>query len=194
MGRVIYSMNVTLDGYVASADGGLDWSIVDDEIHSFWNDQVARTDAEVYGRRLHEVMAYWRTAEQDPDALPVMREFARIWNSKPKIVFSRTLERLEPEAEADPLTRLERTDIVDALPGLQEEFPGDLSVGGPTIAAELVRRDLVDVYIVAVHPVVLGSGIPFWPSLDRPLSLRLTERREFRSGIVALTYERVREE
>lgn len=186
MGRLIYLMNVSLDGYVEDADHRLDWSLVDDELHGWFNEESRRTDAFLYGRRLHDVMRYWRTADQDPDATPVMLEFARIWNATPKIVFSRTLE---PDP-ADPATRIVRGDPIEELGRLRREFPGDLSVGGPTLAAAFVRRDLVDVYRLVVHPVAIGGGTPYWPSLDRPLGLRLTETRAFASGVFALTYER----
>jgi dihydrofolate reductase len=189
MGRLIYLMNVSLDGYVESADGGIDWTVVDEELHTWFNDETARTDAFLYGRRLHEVMAYWQTSDEDPDATPAMLEFGRIWRQRPKIVFSRTLAAPEP-ADAATNTRIVRTDPVAELGRLKDEFPGDLSVGGPTLAAEFVRQDLVDVYQLVIHPVIVGAGKPFWPSLDRPRNLRLFERREFASGVVELGYER----
>lgn len=189
MGRLIYLMNVSLDGFVNTPDGSVDWTVVDEELHSWFNDETARTDAFLYGRRLHEVMAYWQTSDEDPNATPAMLEFGRIWRQRPKIVFSSTLPAPEP---ADPAanTRVVRTDPVAELARLQDEIPGDLSVGGPSLAAEFVRRDLVDVYRLVVHPVVLGAGTPFWPALDRPRNLRLFERREFGSGAVELGYER----
>src|SRR5258708_2672037 len=93
MGSLIYLMNVSLDGFVETIDRGLEWTRMDEELHSWFNDQERAVDAELYGRRLYEVMnAYWPTAELDPSATEVELEFARVWNATPRIVFSTTLE------------------------------------------------------------------------------------------------------
>src|SRR6266516_6413215 len=94
-GRVIYSMNVSLDGFVETTDRGLDWVIVDEELHTFFNDQARETGAFVYGRRMYEVMAdYWPTADENPSAPEYEVDFARIWKRVPKVVFSKTLEHV----------------------------------------------------------------------------------------------------
>jgi dihydrofolate reductase len=187
MGRLIYMLNVSLDGYVETPDRSLDWATVDDELHAWFNERTRELDASIYGRRLYEVMAaYWPTAEADPASTETEREFARIWNAMPKIVFSRTLESVAWNS------RLVRGDIGDELARLRREFTGDLDVGGATLAAEFIRRGLVDKYCLVVHPVVLGAGTPFFPALDSPIPLRLVERREFRSGVTCLGYEVVR--
>ncbi len=85
MGKLIYTMNVSLDGYVETTDRALDWSIVDEELHSWFNDQTRSLDAELYGRRMYELMAaYWPGVESDPSATETEREFARIWNAMPR--------------------------------------------------------------------------------------------------------------
>jgi dihydrofolate reductase len=184
MGRLIYLMNVSLDGFVETPDHGLGWANVDNEIHAWFNDQERSADASLYGRRLYEVMtAYWPTAEDDPSATEVTRDFARIWNAKPKIVFSRTLDRVEGNS------RLVSGDVGDQLARLRDEFDGDLYVGGPTLAAQFIERGLVDAYRLVVHPVVLGAGTPFFPNLERPIGLRLVETRTYSSGAVYLGYD-----
>lgn len=96
MGKLIYLMNVSLDGFVETRDHSLDWASIDDELHSWFNDQMRGSDAEIYGRRLYEVMAaHWPTAESDPAAGSVEIDFARIWNATPKIVFSNSLESID---------------------------------------------------------------------------------------------------
>lgn len=187
MGRLIYLMNVSLDGFVAAPDGSLDWATVDEELHAWFNERTRALDAEIYGRRLYELMAaHWPTAGSDPTAGAVEREYAAIWNALPKVVFSRTLERVEWNS------RLVHGDVGEALGRLREEFTGDLSVGGPTLAAEFIRRGLVDEFGLVVHPVILGAGTPYLPPLETPIRLRLIERREFASGAVHLRYETVR--
>jgi dihydrofolate reductase len=183
LGKLIYLMNVSLDGYVETLDHSLAWTHVDDEIHAWFNDQLRATDASLYGRRLYEVMAaHWPTAESDPSATPVTLDFARIWNATPKIVFSRSLESVVGNS------RLVRGDVGEELAKLKEEFDGDLAVGGPTLASAFIERGLVDEYRLVVHPVVLGAGTPFFPRLDRPIGLRLLETRTFASGVVYLGY------
>ena len=177
MGKLIYTLNVSLDGYIETPDHGLDWANVDDELHSWFNDELRTIDASLYGRRLYEVMAaYWPTGETDPDATETTREFARIWNAVPRFVFSTTLEEVQWNS------RLVRGDVGEVLARIREEFDGDLEVGGPTLAAEFIRRGLVDEYRLVVHPVVLGAGTPFFPPLDEPLRLRLVDTRRFASG------------
>lgn len=183
MGKLIYLMNVSLDGFVETPDHSLDWTFVDDELHSWFNDRERGLDASLYGRRLYEVMAdYWPTGESDPEATETMRDFARIWNAMPKIVFSTSLESV------DFNSRLVTGDVGEELAKLRAEFDGDLGVGGPTLAAEFIKRGLVDEYQLIIHPVVLGAGTPFFPPLDRPIGLELIETRTFASGVVYLGY------
>lgn len=185
MGNLVYLMNVSLDGFVETLDHSLDWTIVDDELHEWFNDQSRAADAFLYGRRLYEVMsAYWPTAEADPSATDVMRDFARIWNATPKIVFSSSLRAVEGNS------RLARGDAAEELERVRREFSGEVSVGGPTLAADFIRRGLVDEYRLVVHPVILGGGTPFFPSLDGPLDLRLVDMRRFASGAMYLGYAR----
>ena len=183
MGRLVYFMNVSLDGYIESADGDLDWSVVDDELHAWFNEQSRTTDAFLYGRRLYETMAaYWPTAESDPEANEVMLEFARIWNATPKVVFSSSLTSVESNC------RLVNGDVGELLERLRSEFDGDLSVGGATLAASFIARGLVDEYRLVVHPVILGGGKSFFPALPARNALRLVETHRFGSGVVYLRY------
>ncbi len=183
MGKLIYSMNVSLDGFGETRDHGLDWATVDDELHTWFNDQAKTLDATLYGRRMYELMAdYWPTGEDDPAATHAMREFSHIWKPMPKIVFSTSLRRVEHNA------RLVHGDVGTVLESLRREFDGDLDVGGPNLAGQFVRRELVDEYRLIIHPVVLGAGTPFWPALDAPLTVRLVETRTFGSGAELRTY------
>jgi dihydrofolate reductase len=186
MGKLIYNLNVSLDGFVESVDNGLDWSIVDDELHTWFNDRSRSLDAELYGRRIYELMAaYWPGVESDPSATETEREFARIWNAMPRIVFSRTLEAVRPGC------RLVAGDVAVRLAEIRSEFRGDLGVAGATLASEFIERGLVDEYRLVVHPVILGAGRPFFPALPDRIGLRLRETRTFGSGVVYLGYETV---
>jgi dihydrofolate reductase len=183
MGKLIYCMNVSTDGFIATVDRSLDWTAVDDELHSWFNDHARGVEASLYGRRLWEVMAaFWPTGEKDPSSTEVMREFARIWNRTPKIVFSSTLDHVGDGA------RLVRGDVAEILGGVRREFDGDLEVGGANLAGQFVRRGLVDEYRLVIHPVVLGTGVPFWPELDAPLRLSQVDERRFASGVELRSY------
>ena len=183
MGRLIYTLNVSLDGFIETSDHSLDWSVNDDELLTWFNDRARGLAASLYGRRLYELMsAYWPTAQDDPAATEPMREFGRLWLGIPKIVFSSTL------TSVDWNSRLVRGDVGEQLARLRTELDGDFEVGGPTLASAFIRRGLVDRYELVVHPVILGSGTPYLPPLDAPVRLRLTDTRTFASGVTYLGY------
>ena len=185
MSRVIYWMQVSLDGFVARPNGDLAWANVDEELHTFANEQARALGTFLYGRRMYEVMAgYWPTAQLDPSTPPVEREFARIWNDRPRIVFSKTLERVEGN------TRLLREVVPEEIVALKARPGNDMGLGGADLAATFMRLGLIDDYLLLVHPVVLGSGIPGFPPLETTTRLRLVETRAFRSGVVYLRYRR----
>ena len=188
MGRLIYTLNVSVDGFIETPDRSLDWSVADDELLRWFVERARGLGATLYGRRLYELMsAYWPTAGDDPAATETMREFGRLWLSIPKIVFSSTLTSVAWNS------RLVTGDVGEELARLREELDGDFEVAGPTLAAAFIRRGLVDAYQLVVHPVVLGSGTRFFPPLDAPLRLRLTETRTLTSGVTVLGYAADRE-
>jgi dihydrofolate reductase len=188
MGKLIYMLNVSLDGFVEGPDHGLDWPVMDDELHSWFNERTAAVDASLYGRGLYETMsAYWPTAESDPAAGSVEREYAAIWNRTPRYVFSTTLETVEHNSQL-----IRGGDIGEALAKVRAEHTGDLEVGGARLAHQFVARDLVDEYWMVVHPVVIGAGTPYWPPGGPPHRLELMHTRTFGSGVVLLAYRRNR--
>ena len=137
MGRLIYTLNVSLDGYIETPDHRLDWSSIDDELHGWFNERMREVAASLYGRGVYETMnAYWPTSEADPAATPVMREYGRIWRATPRIVFSSTLETV---AEGSRLVRGEAT---EELARVRREFDGDLEVAGATLAASFIAPAL----------------------------------------------------
>jgi dihydrofolate reductase len=184
MRKVIYSMTVSLDGFVADRDGEIDWSAPDEELHRFHNRETQELGAMLLGRRLYETMLYWETADQDPSIADYTREFAHIWQPLPKIVFSTTLETVEGNA------RLAANGVADEVAALKREPGKDIGVGGAGLASALIERDLVDEYRLFFRPVVLGGGTPFFPALDARLNLELAETRSFGSRVVYARYRR----
>jgi dihydrofolate reductase len=181
--KLIYSMSVSLDGFIAGPNGEIDWSAPDEELHRFHNQQTRELGAHLCGRQLYEVMAYWDT--DDESRLAVAQEFAGIWREIPKIVFSRTLDRVEGNA------RLVRDDIADEVTRLREQPGKEIAVGGAGLASSLMELGLIDEFRPFVHPVVLGGGTPYFPPLDQRINLELVESRKFGSGVVYLRYQRV---
>jgi dihydrofolate reductase len=182
MRKLIYSMGVSLDGFIAGPGGAIDWSAPDEELHRFHNQQMREIGAHLCGRRLYEVMTYWETADQDPAAAEYELEFAGIWKATPKIVFSTTLETVEGNA------RLARGDVAEEVATLKLQPGADLAVGGAGLASGLLAMGLVDECRLFVSPVVLGGGTPYFPALDERLGLELLEARTFGSRVVYLRY------
>lgn len=185
MRKVIYCLNVSLDGFIEDAKGSLDWGNPDEELHQFFNEQERGFDFQLYGRRMYENMAaYWPTAHTNPSAPAHEIEYARIWQSIPKIVFSKTLQQVGENA------RLVSDNIAEAVSALKAQPGKEMGVCGAGLAASFMRLDLIDEYRLVIHPVVLGGGKPIFPALDRIISLRLIETRQFGSGVVLLRYQR----
>jgi dihydrofolate reductase len=177
-------MSVSLDGYIESPNDHT-WSIPDEELHRHFNDLEAATDLFLYGRGQYEVMAaYWPTAEDNPAASEVEREYARIWQPKPKIVFSTTLEQVGWNS------RLVRGNVAEEAGRLKAQPGLTMSVGGPGLASSFMQLGLIDEYRLYVHPVILGGGKPMFPQMREKIALRLVETHTFGSGVVLLRYQR----
>jgi dihydrofolate reductase len=184
MGSVIFSMGMSLDGYIAARDGAIDWNAPDEELHGFHNEQTRALGAHLLGRRLYETMVYWETADRDPSLGRVEREFAAIWQALPKVVFSRTLDAVEGR------TRLATGTIADEVARLRSASGGDIGVGGAGLAAECARLGLLDEYRLFVSPVLLGAGTPYFPALESRVAFELVESRTFGGRVVYLRYRR----
>jgi dihydrofolate reductase len=183
--KLIYSMGVSLDGFIAGPDGEIDWSAPDEELHRFHNQQARETGPHLYGRRLYEEMTYWETVDENPSAAEHELEFARIWKDTPKIVFSTTLDKVEGNA------RLATGGAAEELATLKEQPGKDLAVGGAGLASTFIELGLVDEYRLFVSPVVLGGGTPYFPPLENRVNLELVETRTFGSRVVYMRYRRV---
>jgi dihydrofolate reductase len=175
MRNVIFSMSVSLDGYIAGPDGSFDWAAPDEEQHRFHNEQTRELSALLMGRRLYETMVYWEREDDGRGA--VSREFAEIWRELPKIVFSNTLETVEGN------TRLATSSVEEELARLD----GDVGVGGAGLAASCF--ELIDDLRLFVSPVVVGGGTPFFPAGHR-IDYEPVETRAFGRGVTYLRYRR----
>jgi dihydrofolate reductase len=182
MGRLMYIVNISLDGFIEDAQGNLDWSEPDDEELRFINDLIRPVRTHLYGRRLYETMAVWETDPNLGAASPVMHDFAELWRDADKVVYSRSLggvsttrTRIEPEFNPGAVAEMKATAV------------GDIFIGGAELAAHAIEAGLVDDYHFFVAPVVLGAGKPALPA-DVRLNLELQEERRFGNGVVYLSY------
>jgi dihydrofolate reductase len=174
---LVYSAIMSLDGYVADRDGRWDWGVPDPEVHAFVNAREKPIGTYLYGRRMYEVMVAWETLEDDALEL---REFAELWRAANKIVYSRTLRRV-----TSARTTLARAFDAEAVRALKAA--GDVSIGGPELAAEAIRAGLVDECHLYVNPVVVGGGKRALPNEVR-WDLELFEEHRFGNGVVHLGY------
>lgn len=173
---------VSLDGFAARPNGDLDWVLVDEEVHTFINNQQHEIDLYLHGRKMHDVMTFWDTADQNPELAPYALEFAKIWQTMPKIVFSTTLAQVQGKS------RLFKGDIAAEFGKMKQQPGKNMGIGGPTLAAHFMKLGLIDEVGLFVNPVVLGSGLPLFPGLDRLFKMRLVETRPFQCGVVYLRY------
>ena len=182
MRKVTCSMGVSLDGYIAGPDGAFTWSAPDEEVFRFATQEVRGLGVHLLGRRLYETMSYWKTVDQT-SLSDLEREFAAVWTSLPKVVFSTTLTSVEDGYRLAAGGLAEEVERWRARPG-----HGDIGIGGAARVAEASALDLVDEYRLRVHPVLVGGGTPFFPRAERRGDLDLLDSRPFDSGVVHLRY------
>ncbi len=182
MAKLIYMTIASLDGYVADEDGDFEWAKPDGEVHAFVNDLERPIGTHLYGRRLYELMIDWETTHTLPDQTPQTLDFAAIWQAAEKVVYSRTLDTVSTAR-----TRIERDFDPEQVGRIKASAQRDISVGGPTLAAEAIRAGLVDELHVIVNPIVLGGGMPSLPDGVR-WELELLDERAFASGVAYLRY------
>ena len=182
---VVFSMGVSVDGFIADREGRFEWSAPSEELFRFHIDEIAQLGGFLLGRRLYETMLVWETdpsfrEEEDGAA------FADLWTALPKVVFSRTLDRVEGNARLAEGSLAEEAAV--ALAATEQ----DVAVGGATLAAAAIELGLVDELRMFRHPVAVGGGTPFLPPVTEAISLELLDSRAFDSGVVFERYRRIR--
>lgn len=161
--RLIYDMNVSLDGYVDH-----DRFAPDPELFRHWIEVVREGAGSIYGRKLYEIMRYWD--QDDPAWDADQRAFADAWRAERKWVVSRTL------TEVGPGVTLISDGLEAAVRRIRDEFEGEIHVGGPVLAGALTELGLIDEYRLYMHPVVLGHGAPFFTGARPPMKVTAHER------------------
>ena len=175
---VIYSMSVSVDGFIADREGAFDWTAPSDELFRFHLERVGELGGYLLGRRLYEAMLVWDT---DPSLRvdDARSAFADVWSAIPKIVFSRTLDSVQGNA------RLAEASLAEEIAATDK----DVAIGGAGLAAAAFELGLVDELRMFRYPVVVGGGTPFLPPVTAAVPLHLIETRTFGSRVI---YERYR--
>ena len=182
MAHLIYSAISSLDGYIEDPQGGFDWAVPDEEVHSFINNLERAAGTYLYGRRMYETMQVWETDPNLAAESPLLRDFAEMWQAADKIVYSKTLAAVSTRK-----TRLERDFDPQAVRRLKEAAEQDITIGGPAFAAHAFRSGLIDECHLFLTPVIVGGGKRSLPDNVR-IELELLEERRFGNGTVFLRY------
>ena len=181
MAKLIYPAIASLDGYVADEDGEFDWAEPDEEVHTFMNDLDRAVGTFLLGRRMYDVLVPWENL-QLADQPPYIRDFAEIWRTADKIVYSRTLE-----TASSARTRIEGDFDPEAILQLKATADRDLAVGGAELAAQAFETGLVDECHPILAPIVVGGGTKALPEGLR-VELELLDERRFGNGMAYLGY------
>jgi dihydrofolate reductase len=183
LANLVYSVIASLDGYIEDASGRFDWAQPDEEVHSFVNDLTRPVGTHLLGRRMYETMVYWEDLQDLADQPRYAQDFATIWQSADKIVYSRTLQTVETAR-----TQLEHDFDPEAVGRLKAAATRDISVGGAELASRAIEAGLVDVYQLLLVPVLVGGGKRALPDDNVRANLQLVEERRFGNGTVFLGY------
>ncbi|GHJ13676.1 deaminase [Micromonospora sp. AKA38] len=183
---LMYSMSVSVDGFVADRAGSFDWTGPDDELIRFHHAEVGQLGGYLLGRRLYENMLVWETD-------PAMREteigaaFADTWRDLPKVVFSRTLDDVQGNA------RLAKASVAEEIAMALDATDKPVSIGGTVLAGAAIELGLVDELRMYRCPVVVGGGTPYLPPVTADIPLNLVETKTFSSRVIYERYRRVRD-
>jgi len=185
MRNIISLAHISLDGFLAGPDGGMDFITFNDELADHSYPLIGTADTAVYGRVTYQLMeGYWPTAGDAPDAGAHTKTHARWYNGVSKIVASRTLA-----ASKNEQVRVIADNIVDALAAEKRKPGGDIMIfGSPTLTRTLVAANLVDEWRLTLHPVILGGGLSLFPQLEKRTPLELRSSKTFRTGVIAAHY------
>lgn len=173
-------MNMTLDGFCDHTAG-----IADEELHEHYNEVLLNADLLLYGRTTYQLMeSYWPDIAQNPTGEKSMDDFAVIIDDIQKMVFSRTLEKVEWKNSI-----LKKEILKEEILELKQQSGKNILAGSPSLIVALSNLDLIDEYQICIHPVVLGTGLPLFKSITEKIDLKLLKTKVFGSGAIVLYYE-----
>jgi dihydrofolate reductase len=190
MGKLIYLITTSLDGYAADKNGKFDWAMPTEEVHAFVNNALRNVGMILMGHKLYETMKIWDeiptegTSGPMDGPSPAMNDFSKIWRGANKIVYSTSLSNVEIEN-----TKIERSFDPIAIQKLVAESDKDFDIGGPHLAAAAIKANIIDEYHQIIVPLILGGGNHWLPGGNNN-KLELEDMRKFENGFVHLQYRK----
>ena len=181
---LMYSMSVSVDGFIADREGAFGWTAPDEELFRFHLAEVRKLGSYLIGRRLYETMLVWET-DPSPRDDELGAAFADVWRAIPKVVFSRTLGTVRGNA------RLAEASVAEEVAAALEATDKDVEIGGAGLAAAAIELGLVDELRMFRNPIVVGGGTPYLPPVTEDVRLDLIETRTFGSRVIYERYRRV---
>jgi len=185
MRKIVVFMHVSLDGFVAGSDGGMDWIHVDDEIFDYAGDRTNHADTALYGRVTFDMMeGYWPTAGNSPTASKHDIEHSSWYNKVSKVVLSKSLK-----GQTRKNVRIVSDNVDQQIKEIKQAPGSEIIIfGSPSACHSLMKHGLIDEYWLFVNPVLLGEGIPLFKNIGSRTSLKLLKTKQFTSGVVLLHY------
>lgn len=186
MRKVIFQMMVSLDGFIEGPKQDLSWHLVDDEFNKYAIDLLHSIDTIIFGRIAYELFeSFWPAAMTDPSTTPDNLDIANQMNDMHKIVFSKTMEKVEWKN-----SKLIQQLVPEEITKMKQQEGKDMVIfGGAGIAQSFMRHELIDEYRIMVNPIILGKGKPLFEDMTHRMNLKLMKTRTFNSGVVMLVYE-----
>jgi dihydrofolate reductase len=191
MGKLIYLITTSLDGYAADKNGKFDWAMPTEEVHTFVNEALHNVGTILMGHKLYETMKVWDEIPTEGVSGPymdgpsqAMNDFSKIWRGANKIVYSTSLSNVEIEN-----TKIERSFDPIAIQKLVSESDKDYDIGGPNLAGQAIKANIIDEYHQIIVPLILGGG-NHWLAGGNKNKLELVDMRKFENGFVHLQYRK----
>jgi dihydrofolate reductase len=192
MGKLIYLITTSLDGYAADDNGNFDWAVPNEEVHTFVNDALRNVGTILMGRKLYETMKVWDDIPTEgvsgpymDGPSPAMNDYAKIWRVASKIVYSTTMTDV-----AIANATIERSFDPSTIQKLVAGSDKDFDIGGPHLAGQAIKANIVDEYHQIIVPVMIGSG-NYWLPKDVKNKFELQDARKFENGFVHLKYSKI---
>lgn len=192
MGKLIYLITTSLDGFVADKDGNFDFAMPSEEVHLFVNDVVRNVGTVLMGRKLYEVMKVWEEIPTESVSgpymdgpSPAMNDYAKIWRGAKKIVYSTSLTEVTIKNAT-----IERSFDAEAVQTQVKDSDRDFDIGGPHLAGGAIKAGIVDELHQIIAPIMVGSG-NHWLPKDVETKFKLVDLRKFENGFVHLQYSKV---
>jgi dihydrofolate reductase len=179
MRKLIAAMNMTLDGFCDHTV-----MIADEEVHQHYTELLRNADIIIWGRITYQLMEYWKSVVENPTGNKATDDFAVTIDNISKIVYSRTLETVDWKN-----TALKNEIIKDEIVGLKQQPGKNILVGSPSLILATGHLGVIDEYQLAVHPTVIGNGLPLFKNIKDRIDLKLLKTKTFGCGAVMLYYE-----